>query len=292
MSGLTELERLLAPATDAVPQLTPTEPADTWPGPLPEHLSATQLAMLQRCPEQFRRRYVHHERERPGAALVWGSADHAAHEHNFEQKIASGVDLPAGEVVDRFVHEFERRAQDDEIVWGNDKPDQMLKTGTALVELYHRQVSPTIQPTAVETRFDLAVPGVPVPVMGYVDVTTDRCAIERKTAKRAEREIKPDWRLQGLVYQAVVARPVEWHVSVKTKTPAVLTPHDTPGLVLPHDSAQVAAAQQLVRTQARVLLALWATFGPDEPWPGAITHPWACGFCGFRSTCSWWGNQR
>jgi hypothetical protein len=42
-----------------------------------------------RCLETYRRRYVRGEKTRPAAALTWGSADHAAHEANFAQKITT-----------------------------------------------------------------------------------------------------------------------------------------------------------------------------------------------------------
>jgi hypothetical protein len=33
---------------------------------------------------------------------------------------------------------------------------------------------------------------------------------------------------------------------------------------------------------------MWSMYGPDEPWPDALGHSWACGFCGFKPTCPWW----
>jgi hypothetical protein len=277
-------------------QLFPSEaPALAWPSGLPDHLSASQLNMFSRCPEQYRRRYVLGEKERPAAALVWGSADHYAHEQNFAQKILSGEDIPGDDVKLAFAEGFDRAVDrsggEGEVDWGQDKPGEMKDRGAALVGVYHKQVSPRIQPTAVETKFKVDLPGVPVPVIGYVDVSTAATAIERKTAGRAEKKPKPDWRIQGLLYQAVGGKPVEWHVSVKTKTPAVWTPLEAPDLQLALNSVTVGATKGLVRTIAQGLLAYWTTYGPDEPWPGAVTHPWACDFCGFRPTCAWWAGE-
>jgi hypothetical protein len=103
--------------------------------------------------------------------------------------------------------------------------------------------------------------------------------------------VKPDWRIQGLLYQAVESKPVEWHVSVKAKNPAVYTPLELPALTLPLNAVTVTATKSLVWTIARGMLAYWNTYGPDEPWPGAVTHPWACDFCGFRPTCAWWAGE-
>jgi hypothetical protein len=261
-----------------------------WPDKLPDHLSASQMTMFQRCPEQFRRRYVLGHRERPAAAMVWGSADHYAHEQNFTQKIHSGEDITEADVKVAFAEGFDRaidRAGGD-VDWGDEKPGDLKDKGVELVGVYHRQVSPSIQPTAVEAKFSVQVPGVPVPVIGFVDVETEPVAIERKTAKAKVSEAKPDWLIAGLLYQAVTEKPVDWHVSVKTKTPAVYTPVDAGKLRLEFHAAAVGRAERIVKSVARTLAAYYAEFGPDEPWTGAITHPWACGFCGFKPTCYWW----
>lgn len=264
---------------------------DVWPLPT-NHLSASQLTMFQRCPEQYRRRYILGEKERPGAALVWGSADHFAHEQNFSQKITSGEDIPEGDVKLAFAEGFDqavaKNGGENEVAWGDDKPGDLKDKGTELAACYHRQVSPSVQPVAVEERFHVELPNVPVPVLGFMDVRTETTAIERKTAKAKKSKVEPQWRIQGLLYQAIGRLPVEWHVSVKTKTPAVYTPADLPGLRLPLNERTVDATLVLVQNSARAMMAYWRMFGPDEPWSGAITHPWACDFCGFRSSCFWW----
>lgn len=264
-----------------------------WADELPDHLSATQLAMFQRCPEQYRRRYVLGEKERPGAALVWGSADHYAHEQNFIQKIKSGEDIPVREVQEAFAEGFyasvERNGGESEVEWGDEKPGDVLDAGARLVAVYHQQVSPSVQPLQVEREFSVDVPGVPVPFVGRIDIETAGPAIERKTAKQMQRKPKPDWRVQGLLYQAVTERPVDWHVSVKAKTPAVYTPTEHPELHMPLRERVVEAANTLVSHTARAIIAYLVTFGTTERWPGAITHPWSCDFCGYRPTCGWWG---
>lgn len=263
-----------------------------WPVGLPDHLSATQIGMFQRCPEQYRRRYVLGEKERPGAALIWGAADHAAHEQNFRQKITSGVDVDVDVVEGAFAEKFDREVEffGDEIEWGGDKPGELKDAGVALVAAYHRQVSPKVQPTAVEREFEIAVPGVAVPVIGRMDLETEFPAIERKTSRQSTKKVKPSWRIQGLLYQLVEKRPVAWHVSVKTKTPAVITPEEVPALSLAVSEPTLRATENLVRSTARTIQVFWREFGPEQPWPGAISHEWACDWCAYRGRCAWWGN--
>lgn len=303
------LDSLIAETAGQAPPLA-------WPAGLNKrgHLSASQLTLFARCPEQYRRVYVLGERRPPAGALIFGSADHKAHELNFAQKISSGVDLPVDDVktafAEAFDNEVEKAGGENEVEWENDKPGDLKDTGVALVAHYTKNVSPRIQPLAVEEKFEIEIPGVPLKVIGYVDVravvggpatlfdgseaeTPARRLIERKTGKRKETELKPDWRLQGLLYQSVAGLPVDWHLSTKTKTPAVYTPDEEPGLRLKHTPGAVKAAQDYARALSAQIVSLYNQYGPDEAWPtGAPVYGWACGFCGFRDSCNWWAYER
>jgi hypothetical protein len=261
-------------------------------GQLPSHLSATQLGLFQRCPEAYRHRYVLGEKERPGAALIWGHADHKAHEENFRQKITTGLDVDTEIVEDAFVTAFDTEVDrlNDEIEWGEEKPGELKDAGAALVAVYHRQVSPSVQPVSVEREFTIELPGVPVPVVGRMDVETALPAIERKTSRARTAKVKPQWRIQGLLYQLVEQRPVVWHVSVKTRTPVVQTQEDTPMLSLGVEQRILDATGLMVANTARTLRAVYEEFGPEQPWPGALSHDWACGYCAYIGRCAWWGN--
>lgn len=274
-----------------------------WLLPL-RHFSATSLKMALTCPEQYRQRYILGKKERPGAGAIQGSADHAAHEYNFAQKIASGVDLPTTEVVDRYQHawEFELETRGDQVDWRGQKPDEIRAHGEKMVTLYREEVAPRIQPVAVEWEFELPLETVPIPLYGKLDLLagdqgdlTPERIIERKTSARTEKKPKAAWKLQGELYQMVaaaelkVALPIEWHVVTKLKTPTVLTPL-TPDTQLYRPFSGIAAEnmRKLVEKQAWVLNAYYAKFGPDEPWPGeGIVHDWACSFCGFQKACVW-----
>lgn len=258
-----------------------------------DHLSASSLGTFARCPEQFRRRYLLGERERPAAALIWGSADDFAHTTNFEQKIETHADISQADVELAFVEGFDQAVERDggaaEVDWGEQKPGELKDAGVRLVSVYHRQVSPLVQPVAVQRDFMLAVAGVPVPIIGRIDLEQADELNEWKVASRGEREPKPQWRTQGRLYQAATGKPLEWHVKARTKIPAVYTAADHPGLRLPFSRVAVAATEERIRKTVAQLLHLTATLGPDEPWPThAPDYGWACGYCGFRPTCAWW----
>jgi len=101
------------------------------------HFSATSLGMLSRCPEQFRQRYVLHRKERPGSALVVGSAFHDALKLNYQQKVKSFEDMKLSDVVQYLQDEawpncVEADGGVEEIVW---RDDDDSPTVAAFVEL-------------------------------------------------------------------------------------------------------------------------------------------------------------
>jgi hypothetical protein len=280
-------------------QLFPSEaPTLAWPSGLPDHLSASSLSMLERCPEQYRQRYVLGKKEAPSGAMLWGTSDGRAHaEANFNQKIVSHEDAPVAEVKEAFAtildEEVEKNGGASEIDWRDDDPAKIKDQGVALVAHYHQQVSPRVQPTATEERFSLDIPGVPVPFIGYIDVSTEAYTIERKTARGSSKTIPPHYRFQVLGYGLARSRPVELHISTRTARPAVYTPLEVPGLELrPWLASMAGQAERIIASRARTLLSLWNERGPDEPWPDAIgTMAWnmpVCDMCGFRPECSWW----
>jgi hypothetical protein len=275
--------------------LAPAPPTPGWPPELREHLSASSLRMLATCPEQFRRVYVKGERQRPGAALVWGSADHYAHEQNFAQKIDSHSDISVGDVELAFAEGFDRsiasNGGEDEVDWGEDKPGDLKDRGVRLAATYHQQVSPRVQPTAVEKPVALEL-GLAVPVVGRLDIETDETVIEGKTATAKKQKPEPQWRLQGTLYQLATGKPLEWHVKTKTKIPAVYTPAEEPGLRFVASRLLLDATVERTRRLVASMLALYAAYGPDGPWPtGAPDYGWACDYCGFRPTCAWWRDE-
>jgi len=291
---LSALDELLGPSLAEPATANPGPGA--WPDGLREHLSASSLRMLATCPEQFRRVYLKGERQRPGAALVWGSADHYAHEQNFFQKIESHTDISEDDVKRAFAEGFDRSIDQNggeaEVDWGSDKAGELKDRGVKLAAVYHQQVSPRVQPTAVEKNVRLELPGIAVPVVGRIDIETAAHLIEGKTATAKKSKPEPQWRLQGSLYQLATGLPLEWHVKTKTKVPAVYTPAEEPGLRLVASQLLLDATVERVRRLVATMLTLHEAYGPDEPWPtGAPDYGWACDYCGFRPTCAWWKDE-
>lgn len=259
-----------------------------------EHLSASSLGMLQRCPEQFRQRYILHRKMRPSVELVLGTACHSTAEHNWRQKVASGVDVPVTEVEQFFTDEAWPNAVSnnggvEEILWKERDAEATRTVGEGMMTLYHGNVAPRIQPEAIEARFQLMVPEVPVPVIGFVDLLVqDGPVVDLKTGSKRVKTVQGRWETQNRLYKLFTGRPVDWHFLASTQTPSVTTPLEEPALRSEQSGIQDMETVANVQRLAWMANALLAHFGPDEPWPTTGMFNQHCGWCGFRSVCSAW----
>lgn len=321
--------------TDFLPQALADIQLAEWPIHVVDHVSASQIKQFLRCPEQYRRRRIRDDKEPPAGALIWGTAHHAALEVNYEQKIESHEDAPVDVLQDVFATRLDEQVDEAggayEVNWGNSKewrakdpPDayaEVKDRGVAMVAAHRAQVMPHVQPTAVEQEFSVTIPGLPVPIVGYIDVeaqVADPIAlleatvtgnmpkgephiIDQKTAGRAG--LSNENRVQGWTYQLHKPLPVDFHVALKLKTPRVVTPANDAQYHLP--VAPHERTFRMVQMVMRSIATMYATYGPDEPWPGAFGgFADVCGYCGFKPVegseltasgkpgCPWWTTAR
>jgi hypothetical protein len=265
------------------------------------HFSPTSLRMLKICPEQYRQRYILGRKERPGEALTVGNAVHGAMAFTHTQKIQTHEDLPVPTVVE-FFHDVawpksvEKDGGVKEIRWDN-KPDDVRRDGERMTGAYHHVVSPRVQPVAVETKFEYVVPGVPVPIIGYIDVEEERNNVDLKTGKQVQKKPDANWRTQGELYAVARGKPTHFHSLSRAKTPSIATPKESDEMVVDANPALRDLFEKELRDYAAQVEWYFNRFGPDEPWP---THgrrmdykggP-ACNFCGFRKWCVAWAHER
>ncbi len=269
-----------------------------------QHVSASSINMALRCEEQFRQVYVLGKRQPPNLAMLAGRADHKAIEVSMQQKILSGVDLPVQDVRNGFLEAIEDAVSGvggiSEVQLGSDDYDAVRRVGQDVVGNYHRLVSPTIQPIEVEKEFRHQLEGLPVEILGYVDliaedpnridilvpplIQTEFRIIDRKRSKRASREPSVDWKLQAGIYQLEYPYDHHWHVSVVKKTPE----YQTDFIQQPTERK---ITERRVRDAVTKIGFLYMKYGPDEEWPvTGKSHAWACGYCGFRDTCWGWAD--
>lgn len=261
----------------------------TWQLPV-RHFSASSISTVL-CPEQWRQQYLLKKPRSSSAALVIGTAVHDTLAVNFRQKLQSGVDIDAGTVVEVYETIWPLAVKDKgEVDWGKyTKADRKAK-GQQIVSAYIAEVAPRLEPIAVEQQF-LAriIPGLPVPVKGYVDLVVPGRVIDYKTSSRAVRTAKSEWMPQGRIYQMVYPYDFEWHVATTAAQVQLLTPLDAPDLSMRYSLEGIRNAQVMVRDAAWLLNYLYVVLGPERPWPtlGVYTDR-SCVFCSFRRDCPAW----
>jgi PD-(D/E)XK nuclease superfamily len=268
-----------------------------WPEEI-THLSQSSIGMLFRCPRQFERRYLHHEKERPGESMVVGSFFHETLDHNYKQKVASHVDLPQSEII-QFLHDaavpkvLEEEGGIDNIRWDSSL-DTARSDAERITAAYTQAVVPRIQPVGTEFKFEIDLDTVPVPIIGYVDVWEEGRTVDPKTGKQAVTKVKPSWRLQGSLYAWATGRPTEYHSISRAKQPRIVTALESEAMVVPVPTpSQAAHVEHLFRMAAATISFYYSLYG-NEGWPATGAVPdWTrnmlpCDYCGWRKGCPAW----
>jgi hypothetical protein len=268
-----------------------------WPEEV-KHLSASSIGMLFRCPRQFERRYLWHEKERPGESIIVGSFFHEPLDFNYQQKILSHQDLPLSEIItyqqDAAIPKvLEEEGGVENIRWDSDL-DTARKDAERILSAYAHVVMPRIQPVGTEFKFEIPVEGVPVPIIGYVDCWDEERTVDTKTGKQAVSKVKPSWRLQGSLYSWATGRPTEYHSISRAKTPKIVTALESDAMVVPiPDGKQEGHMTHLFRTAAAQISFFYSQYG-NEGWPtfGAVPdftrNMLPCDYCGWRKGCPAW----
>lgn len=185
-----------------------------------EHISVTQMAMFLRCPRQYRFRYLEGFKVPPRASMVRGSSFHKANETNLVQKIETKRDLPIDEVKEVFSSEFDARVQEVELQ-PDENAGEIKDAGLQLVEAYHTQLSPKVQPVAVERAFEIEIQGQPM--TGVIDLETENCIHETKTTSKSASVANIDHQLQLCAYAHATDKEtfqLDYAVDANTKKPA------------------------------------------------------------------------
>lgn len=253
-----------------------------------DYLSATSLSKAAACPEAWRQRYLLKHRDKVYPEMFLGSVVHSVAEENMLQKLGTGDDLDLGWLHARYDLMWQNQLEKETPEWADRSPDDTYETGWKMVEAYHRVCAPKVIPVRVEERFEQAVPGVPVPIVGYMDVVTADRIVDQKTSKVKVAKAKPGWRFQARVYQLVADLPTEWHVVTAQAEPKVYTGETEPGLFLERGNPDAIVA--LIQQIAQRLNDMYQRYGPDNPWPTeGLFHPWLCDRCHAKSNgCPAW----
>lgn len=243
-----------------------------------DHLSYSSISMYLDCPEAWQRKYVLNEPTRKTSALAFGSAFHGT----VEQMVQGPVVM-----ADVWKDEFEKAFNHEISLDADETREQFYNEGIRL--LSHADVQKVIgeirpkMDTAgamIERRVELRVPGVNVPIVGYIDVVLDDgTPADFKTSARSWTQDQASNSLQTLFYIAALNQAgfdVNWQfkhfVFVKTKTPQVQV------LAHKHTPGELFFLFDLIR---RVWQGIEGGFFPLNP------TTWRCNekYCDFYSAC-------
>lgn len=193
-----------------------------------EHLSYSSISMYLDCPESWHRKYILKEPVRSSPALVMGSAFHGT--------IEKLVVNPGIDVLSTWAEEWGKVVKDQNVFWGTDTPEEIFNDGvrmfsnsTLLSEIKKIKPGMDEQGAKIERKVELRVPGVPIPVIGYIDIILqDGTPADFKTSARSWSDDKAADSLQGLFYLAALNQAgidINWKfkhiIFVKTKEPKV-----------------------------------------------------------------------
>jgi len=198
-----------------------------------DHLSYSSISAYQLCARSWRYRYVDKVQTPKSPNLAFGSAVHETVEH----LIVSRHRGQSADVQATWAEKWAKQ-QSEDIAWDGELPEEWANNGARI--LAHPTVQATIdqivplvednQPV-VEKRVELRVPGIDVPIIGFIDlITADGVPCDFKTAARSWTQDQADKEMQVLFYltalnQAGYTLNPELRfrhiVFVKTKTPQV-----------------------------------------------------------------------
>lgn len=244
-----------------------------------EHLSYSSISMYLDCPEAWRRKYIAKEPTRTTSALAFGSAFHGTVERMIQNTKQDWQNI--------WREEFGKAFTENITLEPGETPEQHYNEGIRILSNKEVQTAiNTIKPcrdsagAMIERKVELHVPGVPVPVIGFIDVILeDGTPADFKTSAKSWTQDQANNSLQTLFYIAALNQAgmeVNWRfkhfVFVKTKTPQVqILEHG-------HKPGELFFLFEMIK---RVWEGISKEYFPLNP------TTWRCGpkYCDFYSAC-------
>lgn len=259
------------------------------------HLSYSSISSFLLCPASWKYHYIDKVPTKTGTALVFGSAFHNAIENFFLEKAKNEKTKTLVQFWQAaWKEETHIKVGDDkpvlrnDIDWGQDTPEKLENDGVKMFS--HGDIISGIMGIAplvsdgvpvLETKVELRVPGVPIPIIGYIDIITkDEIPADFKTSSRAWSDDRAADELQTLFYLAALNQAgtvvPDWafthYVFVKTKTPQFQK------FTHKHNPKQLVWLFKLIQN---VWGAINSGYFPENPTSWKCSEKW----CDFWSIC-------
>ena len=254
-------------------------------------LHPSQMNMLFKCGEQFRRRYIENEIIPPNMALIVGSGTHRSQEKDLISKVETGQLLDVEEIdsiaTDYIKGEFQNgiTLTDEEKEIGIKKvKGQAIDTAVKMARLHHKELAPIIEPKSVdhiERRLLVKMPNHPFDLAGTLDIQEkDDTVRDTKTSKRSPAKGDADksfqltfYALALLIIDGKLPPKMTLDFLVKIKTPKVVVQPT----VRTMDHIKVGLRR--IETAMKII--------ENEMWTPADPTSWICSrdWCGYFQTC-------
>jgi len=171
-----------------------------------EHLSYSSVSLYLECARKWRFRYRDNIKAPSNPSLIFGSVFHATIARIHAAEKEGRIPDPARIWELTWLEEIACQ----EVDWGGELAESLCNEGMRLVShAVIQEARKGLAPASdafgpiVERRFSIRVPGVPVPVIGFIDVITrDGVITDMKTAGRAWTQSQAEQESQPLVYLA------------------------------------------------------------------------------------------
>jgi CRISPR/Cas system-associated exonuclease Cas4 (RecB family) len=157
-------------------------------------LHVSGLAMLARCGEAFRRRYLEGHKIPPSVSIIIGVATDRSVTADLANKIAAGELLPAEQIKDTardaLVETWERgytlREEDEENQSEEKVKANAIDSAVSLASLHHEKLAPALKPSHVQRNWVLDISDLDIQLAGTIDIQEGRASIrDTKTSKKA-----------------------------------------------------------------------------------------------------------
>lgn len=261
---------------------------DDAPVEAPIKVSASALRTLSNCEFQYYGTYILKYREPLNGNLFFGSRFDETLNYNYGNKKTSGKDLPKGDLQDFFRATWD--AQKDQVEgWEDAKPDEMKEVGTNGIEVFHKEVLPSVQPVEVQPKLSMTFKNQNVVLTGYPDVLEGNSQIiDNKTSGKTQTETYIKQAIQPPVYSILTSaestqpQEVRYDILVKTKKPKVqqlktVITHADRQATLKYISNSIEAIRSMTDRK---------NFRPTAFFRGG----WECGYCPVANLCrETWG---
>lgn len=260
-----------------------------------KHLSWSQMNTLQRCGEQYRRRYVKRDVVPPGIALLRGRATHKANEKNLLAKMETGELLTVDDVLQAASDAFDEQASGEFLIDGDYEGMEIAEAlGTAkdesvaLAGLHAEKVAPSIEPTAIEVRIEIPPSNsLPVKFVSILDLIDRSVAVRDTKTTRKSPQADAAHGSDQLSGQALAFRaryrkpPEELSLDYLVRT---TKKKETKHVRLPTERTVADLGVFVRRAQAATRMIEVEVFLP------APADSWACSprWCGYAETCPYY----